>query len=235
MNQLPLAIRLSTSATFSNFVVGENQELIDVLRQADVFEPIYLWGGRGSGRTHLLQALCREGAAKGESVFYLPLAAVTDRLTPDVLDGMTHTRWLCLDDLEGIAGDRLWEEALFGLYNALREARCQLVVTARTPPAELPLALADLRSRLAWGLTYRLQPPDEAAKRRILKERAQARGLHLGDEVIAYLMHRWQRDIGSLLALLDDLDQASWINKRALTLPFVRDCLNRMEQREEGL
>ncbi len=228
MTQLPLGIRLSTSATFNNFEVGRNQELVELLHQKSDSPPVYIWGGRGSGRTHLLQAVCRERAMQGDAVFYLPLQDLQENTTPAILEGISLARCVCLDDLEGIAGDAHWEGALFSLYNALHEAGQRLIVTAASPPSEIFLGLNDLRSRFSWGLTYHLQPPDEAAKRRILKERAEARGLRLGEDVISYLMHRWQRDISSLLALLDDLDQASWVNKRALTLPFVRDCLSHL-------
>ncbi len=235
MQQMPLGLSLPASVSFENFEVGLNAEIIDVLRRPANGQAIYLWGEEGTGRTHLLQAVCREhGQGGGRGIFYLPLREAVARLAPAVLEGIAGIERVCLDDLDAVAGRRDWEAAIFRLYNECRERHSQFIVTSRLPPAESAVDLPDLRSRLSWGLVYRLRALDEADRARVLKRRAAERGLVLGDEVVAYIMQRWRRDLGALLELLDRLDEASLVAKRPLTVPFVRDCIERLGDRGRG-
>ena len=234
MQQMPLGLGLPASASFENFEVGRNAEIVDVLCRPTQGQAIYLWGEAGTGRTHLLHAVCREDGRHGRGVFYLPLREAVDRLAPAVIEGIAGLGRVCLDDLDAVAGRRDWEEAVFRLYNECRECHSQFIVTSRRPPAESTVDLPDLRSRLSWGLVYRLRALDEAGRARVMKRRAAERGLVLGDEVVAYIMQRWRRDLGALLELLDRLDEASLVAKRPLTIPFVRDCIERLEGRGRG-
>ncbi len=227
--QMPLGLRLPASATFDNFEPGGNAEAVEALRGRAGEQPVYLWGADGSGRTHLLHAVCRDETQAGRSVFYLPLAEAVVDLAPAVLDGIAAFDRICLDDVDAIAGRPEWEEAVFRLYNECRDGGRRLVVTAGQAPQASPVTLPDLRSRLAWGLAFRLVPLDEAGRMRVVQRRAADRGLVLGDEVARYLMQRWRRDLGALLELLDRLDEASLAAKRPLTVPFVRACLERLE------
>lgn len=221
--QLALRIGLRDSATYGNFLVGANATALYTLQQA--VEPfVYLWGGGGCGKTHLLQAACHEEASRGGSPAYLPLQdlAAADSA---ICQGLEHMSLVCLDDLQTVIGRPSWEEALFHLYNGVRENGGRMIVAADASPAALAVVLPDLRSRLMWGPVFALQPLDDAGKLAALQLRAQARGLDLGPEVGTYLLRRAPRDMHALFQLLERLDQASLAAQRRLTIPFVRELL----------
>ena len=118
-----------------------------------------------------------------------------------------------------------WEHALFGLYNRAREWGCRLLIAANASPRALAVKLADLRSRLSWGVVYQLSAASDEEKQAILQFRARRRGLNLGDEVASYIVTRAPRELDQLLQLLDRLDRASLADQRALSIPFVKQQL----------
>ncbi|MBD3671176.1 MAG: DnaA regulatory inactivator Hda [Gammaproteobacteria bacterium] len=222
MIQLPLGIGLRDSATFENFHSADNREAMLALSEGRE-QFIYLWGPRGSGKTHLVQALCQQQADGGSPVAYLPLQE--PGLVPEMLQGMESMSLVVIDDIDAVTGQAPWETALFHLYNLMRDAGARLVVTANAAPAALPIALPDLASRLAWGLTLQLSANDDAAKLAILQARAHARGFELPTEVGQFLLKRCERDMESLIQLLEQLDLASLREQRKLTIPFVKTIL----------
>lgn len=231
MRQIPLSLRLRESATFENFVVGANAELVAAL-SGDASDRVmtYIWGGPATGRSHLLQAVCR----KGSGAFYLPLAQGI-AFEPAVLSGLDAFAEVCIDDVDHIAGQSAWEQALFALYNEMRDREGRLIVTAGRPVQDLPWRLPDLCSRLSWGVTYHLQPLDDDGKFEALLRRAAHRGLELPEEVGQYLMTHCARDLRGLFAVFDELDNSSLVFKRRLTIPFVKACLDRMATRERSV
>ena len=225
--QLPLPLRLPAAARFDNFVAGPNAEIVAAVRQLAT-EPnaavLFLSGAAGSGKTHLLQAACRQAVAGDESAVYLPLAEWGE-LDLGVLEGLEHYALLALDDLDVIAGRHDWEEALFHLFNRVREAGGRWLCAAHAAPEQLGLCLPDLRSRLGWGSVYALQPVDDAARTQILRVRAHERGLELPEDTAQFLLRRCPRDLPALMALLERLDAAALSAQRRLTVPFVREVL----------
>lgn len=222
--QLPLGIRLRDAATFENFLAAGNEPVLAALQHSSEVS-LYLWGAAGTGKTHLLQAVCHQATAQGRRAAYLPLAE--PGLHPAMLEGMEQFDLLCLDDVDAVAGDPDWEAALFHAYNRLTAAGHQLRLTASVSPAALAVQLPDLHSRLGWGPVFQLQSLNDVAKRQALQQRAGARGVTLEDEVAEYLMKRCPRDMVSLFQLLEELDEASLAAQRRLTIPFVREYLAR--------
>lgn len=218
--QLTLGIGLRDSATFASFLPEGNEPVVQAL-QDEAEAVVYLWGPAGSGRTHLLQALCHQAVRRGATPAYLPLRDLVS-LSPAMLDGLEELAVIGIDDVQAIAGRPEWEEALFHLYNRVRDAGHRLVVSGDAAPHGLGLALPDLVTRLGWGPVFRLAALDDAGKRRALQLRARGRGMELPDEVADYLLRRSPRDMASLFALLDELDRASLAAQRKLTIPFVR-------------
>ncbi len=215
--QLPLRLSLRDGATFDNFVAEGNELALQALRggRDDV---IYLWGPPGCGKSHLLQAACH--ATPGQDAVFLPLAELPR--APELFTGLESRAVVAIDDLDRIAGDRENETALFHLYNRIRERRGRLLLAASGSPAAAGFALPDLATRLGWGLVFRLQGLSDAGRRHALQLRAARRGFDLPDEVADYLLRRHARDMNSLFALLDRLDEASLAAQRRLTIPFVR-------------
>lgn len=217
--QLPLGIRLRDSNTFENYLPRQNELLVQQLCQCSE-SYLYLWGAPGTGKTHLLQAVCH-AATEGASSAYIPLQDI-GALAPEMLQGLEQLACVCLDDIQVIADDKLWETAIFHLYNRVRDQGGRLIVAGTTAPPALSLSLPDLTSRLAWGPVYQLAPLDDSAKVAAMTLRAQARGLILPEEVAGYLLKRCPRDMAALFALLERLDLASLAEQRKLTIPFVR-------------
>jgi DnaA-homolog protein len=221
MRQLPLGVTLRANAVFANFAKGANAEVLAAL-EGPGRDPIWIWGSRGCGKTHLLQAVC--AAASGPAA-YFPLRERT--APPAALLGLASCREICLDDADAAAGERDWEEALFGLYNEARDAGSRLILAAASPPSQLEWRLEDWRSRAGASIVYHVRELDEAGRAEALNLRASQRGIALPPETLDYLMKRVPRDLPSLLDLLDELDEASLAAQRRLTIPFIRAALER--------
>lgn len=229
--QLPFDFHRDQSAVFDSFFAGGNEEVLGALRRLSALESpqsAYLWGPRGTGKSHLLQAMCHAASARSDgavAVSYLPLLEAI-RHGPEICDGLESCAMVCVDDLESVAGNDAWERALFALYNRLRDAGRTVVASGTAPPRASPIALADLRSRLEWGLVYQLHPLSEEHKRGLLLERGRQRGLTLDPGVVDYVLRRHPRDAGSLCAFMERLDRASLSAHRHVTIPFVRSLLD---------
>ena len=222
--QLALPIVLRDDARFDNFFPGHNQATLYHLQQqwSALGEPfIYLWGANESGVSHLLQAACHFADAQQKSSIYLPLHELHS-YGPEVLEGADQFDLICLDDLEAVLTNAEWEEALFHLFNRLKNQQKRLLVAAKAPATQLPIGLADLSSRLNWGLTLHLQPLNDDEKAQALLMRAHQRGLSINEEVVRFILTHGPRSTKSLLQLLNTLDQASLIEQRKLTIPFVK-------------
>lgn len=225
--QLPLGLTLRESARFASYFPGQNEEAVNSLRASaeglgDTL--VYLAGASGLGKTHLLQAACQQAADAGRTAVYLPMGHLPG-LSPAVLEGLERMALVCLDDVDAIAARADWEHGLFDLFNRLRECGGTLLVTAGKRPDKSGIQLADLVSRLCWGVTYVLKPLDEETLFAAVTYRARARGLELPEDTARFLLRRFPRDLASLCDLLDRLDQASLVARRRLTIPFVKAAL----------
>lgn len=222
MRQLALGVKLRDDAVFANFSVGANAEAVAAL-QGRAVRLVWLWGVAGSGKTHLLQAVCADA---GEAAAYLPLGR-GGGLPPEALQGFETARTLCLDDVDAVAGDVAWERALFRLFNESVELDTRLIFAASVAPRSLEWSLEDWGSRSAACVVYHVKELDEGGRIEVLRRRAVQRGLDLTPETVDYLLARMPRDLASLLEVLDELDDASLAAQRPLTVPFIRDALER--------
>jgi DnaA-homolog protein len=222
VKQLALGVRLRAEAVFDSFWPGPNGEIVAALR-APSAAPLWLWGAAGSGKTHLLQAVC---AAAGDSAAYFPLAR-SHALPAEALAGFERSRVLCIDDADAVAGDLAWERALFRAFNEAGELGTRLIFAAAAPPRQPDWRLEDWRSRAAACVVYQLRELDDAGRLEALRLRAAQRGLQLPYETSEYLLKRMPRDLRSLFEVLDQLDEASLAAQRRLTIPFIRDALEK--------
>lgn len=222
--QLPLGFRLRADATFANFVVADdNAATLHALRnwlQQSEGGIFYLFGAAGSGRSHLLQAACHACGEAG--AIYLPLADFAVGDPSLILENLEQAPLICFDDIDLVVGDRHWCEQLFHLCNRVFANGGKLLVSAVAAPAQLDCRLEDLRSRLGWGGSFRVQALGDEDRRRVLQLRARERGFDLPDEVAIYILNRHSRDLGALLLLLDKLDRHSLAQQKRITIPFVR-------------
>ncbi len=226
-SQLSLGLELNYSKTLENFYPGSNLELVKAvssLLEGESENFIYVFGPSGLGKSHLLQAACHEAKRLCVSSIYFSLADVA--LHPDAaLENLEDLSLVCLDDLEAVAGDQKWEEKLFHLFNALRAKGNHLLVSATKPARELPFVLEDLKSRLSWGLTFKLHPLTDKDLSQAFLARASLHGLQVPQDVIEFLMNRLPRSVQGMMDVFDQLNQASMIEQRKLTVPFVKQVL----------
>lgn len=225
MKQLALDIGLAPVPTLSNFVPVGNEAALEHLRlwsgsptRSPV--PTFLWGGGGSGKTHLLLAVREAFREHGARVGWMDASTLNP---PDY--------------------DESWEAVLLDdchLYTAAQQAMAfNWFVHAQTPPqgsARWVLAAAalppsdlqlreDLRTRLGWGHVFQLHALGETERRAVLRRAADERGVFLSDEVMDFMLNRFSRDLSSLMMLLDQLDAYALRTQRAITIPLIRSML----------
>jgi len=224
VTQLALPLRLADHAVFASYLSSGNEALVATLTEladGNGGQGCWLWGGAAIGKTHLLQAVCDRA---GDRSVYVPLKMLREA-GPELLEGLESREIICLDDIESVAGDTAWEEALFALWNQVFDADGILLVAAAMSPRECPVSLPDLQSRLVRLPTFHVHALDEQQRVTALQLRARHRGLDLPDETASYLLSRSRRDMASLYELLDKLDREALRAKRRLTVPFVKSVL----------
>jgi DnaA family protein len=223
--QLTLDLGTPPPATFDNFFATGNHELVTRLRELEgalaagpvADRTFYIWGDAGSGRSHLLQALVHE--ASGRARFLSPQSAL-NAFTFD-----PRVTLYAVDDCDALSGAQ--QIALFNLFNEVRAHPVSaLVATGNAAPMGLAVR-EDLRTRLGWGLVFQLAALTDEAKVSVLRHAARERGIVLADDVPAYLLTHFRRDMPSLMALFDELDRFSLERKSAVTLALLRKMLQR--------
>lgn len=217
--QLPLALATRADRRFDTFVGTAAGVLAEGIREG---HPAWLLTGpAGVGKTHLLMSA---HAATDDGSAYVALPQLAGSFA-GVAPMFEQHRLLALDGLEALAGNRDDEVALFDLHNRVLDQGGQLLYAARATPEQLAFALPDLRSRLAQATRLPLPALDEAQRLELLRARATQRGLGLDDATAEWLMRRCERDLGSLMDVLEQLDRASLAAQRRLTIPFLREVL----------
>jgi DnaA family protein len=226
--QIPLQLEPRRPDRFDYFVTGPNENALAAVRQL-LDEPggiLFLSGPDGSGKSHLLNALCHAARENGLAAFYIALKRLPEEAAAS-LEGLQVLDLVCVDDLESVAGNPVWENALFACFNEVRAARGRLLVSSSLPLASLELGLPDLASRLAWGVRQSLRFPDDDGKLEILRQRARTLRIDLPEDVQNYLLKRGRRDISSLLQALEQLKDAAFAGKRKITVPLAREILKK--------
>lgn len=221
--QLPLALMLGDHASFETFVTGSNVAAVEHVRSlaSGDAETVWLWGAEGAGKSHLLQAACRAATAAGRRAMYVALPAAS----PAILADLEQVEVLAIDDVHAIAGELTWERPLFVILNAFSSRNGALLLAANAPAAQCGFRVADLQSRGAGAVTYRLAPLSDEGRAAALRCHAAARGLELDAAAAEFLLKRVARDMTALTLWLARLDRASLSAQRRLTIPFIREQL----------
>jgi DnaA family protein len=225
MKQLALDIGIATGPTLAGFFAGPNEPALRHLalwvgdaRSTTLHSPVptYLWGEGGSGKTHLLEAVRGALREQGASVGWLHAGLID----PPEFD----ERWgaVLFDDVHLYTA--VQQHAAFNWFVNAQSLQRGVVAAGTVPPADLPLR-EDLRTRLGWGHVFHLQVLGESERRAVLRQAADSRGVMLPDEVLDYMLHRFSRDLGSLMELLAQLDGYALQTQRAITIPLIRSML----------
>lgn len=224
--QLPLDISSGDKASLENFWVGHNHELtLAIETSVRTGDPklLYFYGPKSSGKSHLLFAAIRLAKEEILSSSYVCLS--NPKVTASHLAAVDVHHLVCIDDLQAWVGDDHNERALFTLFEQIKHAGGQLIISATQPPETLGLELRDLVSRLSSGLVYPLQALTQEQQFEAIKMRAGQRGLSISEDAVRYLMTRSSRDTGELFDLLNSIDRASLIEKRKITIPFLQSLM----------
>lgn len=222
--QYPFAFTLREEVSFDSFLCqADNAALLHFLSNFGTAGErlCFIHGAAGTGKTHLLQALCHHV----EHAVYLPLQQLRE-YGPASLDGLDAFPLLVIDDVEAVAGDAAWEQQLFALFNAVQAGKGHLCFAAGQAAAQLPLQLADLKSRLQLCVGFEVRELDDAGKAAVLQRNAAQRGMELREDAAHYILQHSARGMKALLAVLDHLDRQSLAEQRRLTLPFIKACMN---------
>lgn len=221
--QLALAVALPDPQDFEHFHAGPNGMAVQTLRallDAEDTSNLLLHGPTGSGKTHLMQALLKEAREAGVRSLLLQIDTLcTARKTLDA------TPLLCIDGLDATALSEEQALALIRLIDARRQRAVATLITTRKPAAQLLLPRADLLTRLSAFASFGLRPLSDDDRIGLLRLRASTRGLNLTLEVACYLLKHLPRDVASLLAAVDTLDQAALAARRGLTIPLAQEAL----------
>lgn len=217
MKQIPLALGPDIARSFDTFVPGSNTMAIEHLLAVRAGSaPVYLWGPSGAGKTHLLQALAQRFQQQGGLVGWFS----ANDAAPWTVD--ENSALIVFDSCDLFDADQ--QQAAFALFVDATTRGVPIAAAGRVPPVDLPLR-DDLRTRLGWGHVLAIQPLSEAETRAALRREADRRGLFLSDDVMDYLLTRFARDLKHLMSLLDSLDEYALVNKRAITVPLLKQML----------
>lgn len=243
-------LALLPNYTFSTFVVGNNNEFAHSASRAvahnpgKAFNPLFLFGGVGLGKTHLLHAIGHEinGSKKGGyKVAYLScekftnefIAALQDNQLIKFRNKYRKVDTLLVDDIQFLAGKERIQEEFFHTFNALHEARKQIVLSCDRPASEIPGLEGRLISRFEWGQTADLRPPDVETRLAILHKKEQSHGCELPKEILNFLAERIRTNIRRLEGAFIRVSAYSQLTGKPLSIETVEGLLREILQ-EEG-
>jgi DnaA family protein len=219
--QIPLLMRSEDLATWDNWLSRPETAALEQLLRGQVPEhSAYVWGGDGMGKSHILQACCE---AEGLNARYIPLRDLVEFAPEQVLADTETARLIAIDDIDCVEFRPRWQEALFALFNASRETGAKLLVTADKAPQQLLDALPDLRSRLSSLPVFRMPRFTEDHIAELLALRGVEAGIELSGDVARYCSLRLPRHPRATVRFINQLDQLSLAQRRAVTIPFVRE------------
>ncbi len=241
--------QLNARYTFDTFVVGSCNQFAHAAARAvaetpaKAYNPLFLYGGVGLGKTHLMQAV---GHSIKRRQSEMRLAYVSsEAFTNEVINSLRFDRMvsfrekyrnvdiLLMDDIQFIAGKERTQEEFFHTFNTLYESQKQVVISSDQSPKDIPGLEERLRSRFAWGLTADLQPPDIETKRAILAKKSDAQGVPLPEEVEEFIATRIKSSVRDLEGALTRLIAYSSLTGAEITLPMAQQVLKNLVDLEE--
>ncbi len=238
----PAPSNLNPNYVFRNFVVGNNNRIaFEAAREVAAhagqsFNPLFIHGGVGLGKTHLLHAIGHEAIANRMLVCCLSaeqftnefITAVRERRMDDFRARYRQVDMLLIDDISFISGKEQTEECFFHTFNDLHNADKQIVITSNQAPNEIPLVEERLRSRLQWGLVADIQPPDFETRLAVLKAKAEQKGASLAPDILELIAQQIKNNIRELEGSLNRVIAYARLLRASPTLTMAQEALKNM-------
>jgi chromosomal replication initiator protein len=237
----PIPTGLNHRYTFDSFVVSSCNQFAHAAARAvaeqpaGAYNPLFIYGGVGLGKTHLMNAI-GNGIGKnlfGTRLLYISAETFMTELinsirfekTLDFKERYRGVDVLLIDDIQFLAGKERTQEEFFHTFNALYESQKQIVITSDCPPRDIPTLEERLRSRFEWGLIADIQPPDLETKVAILRKKAESDNIVLDEDVAMFIASRVRSNIRELEGSLIRLQAYSALHKRRIDLEMARESL----------
>ena len=233
---------LSPDYRFDQFVVGPSNRLAHAACRAvctqpgTLYNPLFIHGASGLGKTHLLQAICAEiqEADPGARCMYVSCETFVNEFVRAIEHGQLaefrnrarEANALAIDDIQFLANRESSQEELFHTFNVLYQSRHQIILTADARPTEIPTLEDRLVSRFNWGLVAQIDPPNRETRQAILQKKARLRGCEVPDEVLDYIAQRVDDNIRVLEGALTKLISEQQIGGKPLTIETARQALD---------
>jgi chromosomal replication initiator protein len=237
-------VPLSPKYTFDTFVIGSGNRFAHAAAMAvaeapaRAYNPLFIYGGVGLGKTHLLQAIGHH-VVHGKQlprVAYISSEKFTNELINSIRDDRTlefRTKYrnvdvLLIDDIQFLAGKERTQEEFFHTFNTLHEASRQIIITSDRPPKEIPTLEDRLRSRFEWGLIADIQPPDVETRIAILRKKAELDGMSVPDEVAEFIAQRIHSNIRELEGALVRVVAYANLTRAHMTVDLAAEVLKEL-------
>lgn len=230
--------------TFENFIVGNSNKfahaacLAVATRPASDYNPLFIYGPSGLGKTHLMSAIVNEIKRKQPNIRVLYIKG--DDFTNQMIESLAkqemhkfHERYrncdiLLIDDIQFIAGKTSTQEEFFHTFNTLYEERKQIILTSDRPPKDIPTLEERLKTRFEWGLLADIQPPDLELRIAIIKKKAEQVSIDIPDEVLTFLAENLRSNIRQIEGAIKKLSALSFLSGQKISMDLAKSCLSEL-------
>jgi len=247
-NDIESPIPLNPKFTFESFVVGACNQFAHAAAQSVAmnpsrsYNPLFIYGGVGMGKTHLMHAIGRALMARGRMRI---IFTTSERFTNEVISGIKHERMaqlrsryrsadvLLIDDIQSLGSKERTQEEFFHTFNELHDAQKQIVISSDCPPREITGLVERLRSRFEWGLMADIQPPDLETKMAILEKKAELIGVTLPPDVSTFIANKTKSNVRELEGALVKLTAYSSLTETPITIAMAQQVLKDLLQKQD--